>query len=70
MYVNEDKTSLKDILKLLFSASKGFWLVNAVNFGDGIAYFGMLNLMTLFLGPVANGMGMGSAEHEHSLPPR
>jgi len=62
MYVNEDKTSLKDILKLLFSASKGFWLVNAVNFGDGIAYFGMLNLMTLFLGPVANGMGMGMGD--------
>ena len=53
----QDKTSLKEILCLVFSASKGFWLVNAVNFGDGIAYFGMLNLMTLFLGP--EGMGMG-----------
>lgn len=37
-------------MRLLFKASKGFWLVNIVNFGDGIAYFGMLNLMTLFLG--------------------
>ena len=47
---------LKDILRMLFKASKGFWLVNVVNFGDGIAYFGMLNLMTLFLG--LKGLGM------------
>ena len=46
----EEKLPLKEVLKLLFKASKGFWLVNAINFGDGIAYFGMLNLMTLFLG--------------------
>ncbi|MCM2268231.1 MAG: MFS transporter [Elusimicrobiales bacterium] len=57
MQENQDKTSLKDILKMLFGASRGFWLVNAVNFGDGIAYFGMLNLLVLFLGP--EGMGMG-----------
>ena len=57
MEPKEDKTSLKEILKLLFHASTGFWLVNLVNFGDGIAYFGMLNLMGLFLGP--EGMGMG-----------
>jgi MFS family permease len=56
MTPNEDKTPLKDILKLLFGASKGFWLVNVVNFGDGIAYFGILNLMTLFLG--LKGLGM------------
>lgn len=62
MYVNEDKTSLKEILKMLFGASKGFWLVNAVNFGDGIAYFGMLNLLGLFLGPVSGGMGMGMGD--------
>jgi len=46
----EEQLPLKDVLKLLFKASRGFWLVNVVNFGDGIAYFGMLNLMTLFLG--------------------
>lgn len=57
METQEDKTSLKEILKLLFSASKGFWLVNLVNFGDGIAYFGMLNLLVLFLGPEGIGMG-------------
>jgi len=35
--------------RILFRASRGFWLVNSVNFGDGIAYFGMLGLMTLFM---------------------
>ena len=42
--------TLKENLKILFRASKGFWLVNAVNFGDGIAYFGILTLLTRFLG--------------------
>lgn len=53
---NGEKPPLKEILRLLFKASKGFWLVNVVNFGDGIAYFGMLNLTTLFLG--LKGLGM------------
>lgn len=52
----QEKLPLKETLKLLFGASKGFWLVNVVNFGDGIAYFGILNLMTLFLG--LKGLGM------------
>ncbi|MFA6434097.1 MAG: MFS transporter [Elusimicrobiales bacterium] len=56
---NEEKLPLKEILRMLFKASKGFWLVNVVNFGDGIAYFGMLNLMTLFLG--IKGLGMPDA---------
>lgn len=30
-------------------ASRAYWLVNLVNFGDGIAYFGILNLLTLFI---------------------
>ena len=42
--------TLWESLKILFGASKGFWLVNMVNFGDGIAYFGILTLMTRFLG--------------------
>ena len=42
--------SLKESLQLLFGASKGFWLVNQINFGDGIAYFGILTLLTRFLG--------------------
>ena len=42
--------TLGESLKLLFGASKGFWLVNQVNFGDGIAYFGILTLLTRFLG--------------------
>lgn len=40
---------LIDRLRILFAASRGFWLVNQINFGDGIAYFGMLALMPLFL---------------------
>lgn len=52
----EEKLPLKEVLRMIFKASKGFWLVNIVNFGDGIAYFGILNLMTLFLG--LKGLGM------------
>jgi len=29
--------------------SRGLWLVNLVNFADGVAYFGVLALTTLFL---------------------
>ncbi len=35
---------------MLLTASRGFWCVNLVNFGDGVAYFGMLVLLTRFLG--------------------
>ncbi len=59
MHTEADKTSLKESVSLMLRASRGFWLVNAVNFGDGIAYFGMLNLMTLFLG--VKGLGMSDA---------
>jgi proton-dependent oligopeptide transporter, POT family len=45
----EEELSLLDNFKILFGASKGFWLVNQVNFLDGIAYFGILHLMTLFI---------------------
>lgn len=48
--------SLWESLKVLFGASKAFWLVNFVSFGDGIAYFGILNLLTIFLG---TDLGMG-----------
>lgn len=44
------KTSLLQELKIIFSSSRAFWLVNLANFGDGICYFGILTLMTLFLG--------------------
>ncbi|HOI42055.1 MAG TPA: MFS transporter [Elusimicrobiales bacterium] len=46
----EKKLSIKGSFGVLFGASRGFWLVNAVNFGDGIAYFGILTLLTRFLG--------------------
>lgn len=42
--------SLRASLQVLFRASRAFWLVNLVNFGDGIAYFGILTLLTRFLG--------------------
>jgi len=45
----EKQLSLRENFRILFRASKGFWLVNVVNFGDGIAYFGILTLLTLFL---------------------
>jgi dipeptide/tripeptide permease len=45
----ERQLTLRENFRILFQASKGFWLVNVVNFGDGIAYFGILTLLTLFL---------------------
>lgn len=42
--------SLSETFRILFAASRGFWLINMVNFGDGIAYFGILTLLTRFLG--------------------
>lgn len=45
----ETKPTLRETLRLLGSASRGSWLVNLVNFGDGVAYFGVLALMTLFM---------------------
>jgi len=44
-----EKLSVLETLKLLGGASRGSWLVNLVNFADGVAYFGMLALMTLFM---------------------
>lgn len=37
-------------LAILVKASRAFWLVNLVNFVDGIAYFGILTLLTRYLG--------------------
>jgi POT family proton-dependent oligopeptide transporter len=45
----EETLSLRENYRILFRASRAFWLVNLVNFGDGIAYFGILNLLTLFI---------------------
>lgn len=41
--------SLGETLRTLLASSRGLWLVNLVNFADGVAYFGVLALMTLFL---------------------
>ena len=45
----EKPLTLRDNLRILFRASRAFWLVNLVNFGDGIVYFGILNLLVLFI---------------------
>ncbi len=45
-----ESLSLKENISILLTASRAFWLVNLVNFGDGIAYFGVLSLLTLFIG--------------------
>lgn len=55
---DDDRASLREVLARLARASRGFWLVNWVNFGDGIAYFGVLGLMTLFL---EHDVGLSSA---------
>jgi len=47
--VSKEDLSILDNFKILFGASDGFWLVNQVNFLDGIAYFGILHLLTLFI---------------------
>ncbi|RPH93454.1 MFS transporter [candidate division KSB1 bacterium] len=41
--------TIRENFRILFKASRAFWMVNMVNFGDGIAYFGILNLLTLFI---------------------
>lgn len=41
--------SMRESFRLMFKASRAYWLVNLVNFADGIAYFGILNLLTLFI---------------------
>ncbi len=45
----EEAPGAIESLKILFSASRGYWMVNQMNFGDGVAYFGMLTLMTIYL---------------------
>jgi dipeptide/tripeptide permease len=40
---------LRATLAALVRSSRGYGLVNLVNFGDGVAYFGFLALLTLFL---------------------
>jgi proton-dependent oligopeptide transporter, POT family len=40
---------MRESFRIMFRASRAYWLVNLVNFGDGIAYFGILNLLTMFI---------------------
>lgn len=48
--------SWRELLNVLFGASRVFWLVNLVSFGSGMAYYGILELLTIFLGA---DLGMG-----------
>ncbi|MFH1357932.1 MAG: MFS transporter, partial [bacterium] len=45
----QKELSILDNFKLLFGASRGYKIVNAMNFLDGIAYFGIIILLTRFL---------------------
>jgi dipeptide/tripeptide permease len=51
--------SIRERWTLLAGASRGFWLVNWANFGDGIAYFGFLSLLALFF---EHDVGMSTRE--------
>ncbi|MGM9998352.1 MAG: MFS transporter [Candidatus Bruticola sp.] len=55
----DENISLWESVKLLFLASRAFWIVNFVSFGDGIAYFGVLTLLTRYLG---SDLAMGTAQ--------
>lgn len=55
---DSESISLWESIKLLFMASRAFWIVNLVSFGDGIAYFGVLTLLTRYLG---TDLAMGTA---------
>lgn len=46
---DSENLSLRESFRIMTRASRAYWLVNLVNFGDGIAYFGILNLLTLFI---------------------
>ncbi|MCB9556647.1 MAG: MFS transporter [Deltaproteobacteria bacterium] len=47
-HAEQERLSLWQNFKLL-NKSRGYRAVNIANFGDGIAYFGLLSLLTLFL---------------------
>ena len=58
----EEKPTMREVIRSLVGGSRGYTVVNLINFGDGIAYFGILTLLTLFLqrdvGFTADGAGM------------
>lgn len=45
----KEELSILESFKVLLGASRSYWLVNQVNFLDGVAYFGILNLLILFI---------------------
>ena len=47
--VAPEDVPFREVVRTLLQASRGFWLVNWINFADGVAYFGFMALMTLFM---------------------
>jgi proton-dependent oligopeptide transporter, POT family len=47
---NKDPISVWQSFKILLGSTRSFWAINLANFCDGIAYFGILNLLIPFLG--------------------
>ncbi len=45
----EESLTLIQNFKILFGASRAFWLVNLANLGDSISYFGIVALLTIFI---------------------
>ncbi len=45
----EESLTLLQNFKILFGASRAFWLVNLANLGDSISYFGIVALLTIFI---------------------
>jgi dipeptide/tripeptide permease len=54
----EQRLPLRETLRVLARASRGYWAVNLVNFGSGITYFGVLHLLVLYL---ENDIAMGAS---------
>ncbi|MBQ7502756.1 MFS transporter [bacterium] len=50
MKKEEEHVGFVESIKITLLASRAFWIVNLVSFGDGIAYFGILTLLTRYLG--------------------
>jgi len=48
--MSSNQLPLGQSIRLLLGSSRAYWIVNLANFGDGIAYFGILTLLTRFLG--------------------
>lgn len=46
---NAEKLGFRESFSLLWRGKRAYWALNLANFGDGVAYFGFLNLLVPFL---------------------